>query len=115
MKDLDKAIAALEKGIAKQPNLNETLPYEATVTLGAVYFAKGDNAKAKAQFEKALAVKPDAVAPKLGLGRVHFSMSDVDKALELFKQVVATAPGTPEAAEAEAFIKALQKAKGPGV
>lgn len=114
LKDLDKAIAALEKGLAKQPDLKETLAYEATVTLGAVYFAKGDNDKAMAEFEKALAVKPDAAAPKLGLGKVHFSKGNVDRALQLFQQVVASMPGSPEAAEAEAFIKELEKAKRPG-
>lgn len=114
LKDLDKAIAALEKGLAKQPDLKETLAYEAAVTLGAVYFAKGDNDKAMAQFEKSLAVKPDAAAPKLGLGKVHFSQGNVDRALQLFQQVVASMPGSPEAAEAEAFIKELEKAKRPG-
>jgi lipopolysaccharide biosynthesis regulator YciM len=67
-----------------------------------------------AQFEKALAVKPDAAAPKLGLGKVHFSKGNVDKALQLFQQIVSSMPGSPEAAEADAFIKALRKAKGPG-
>lgn len=114
MNDLDKAVAAFEKGLGKHPDLIDTLAYEATVTLGAVYFAKGENEKAMAQFEKALAAKPDAAAPKLGLGKVHFSRGNVDKALQLFQQVVSSMPGSPEAAEADAFIKALRKAKGPG-
>ena len=114
MQALDKAITAFEAGLAKQPDLSDTLAYEATTTLGAVYFAKGENEKAMAQFEKALAVKPDAAAPKLGLGKVHFSKGNVDKALQLFQQIVSSMPGSPEAAEADAFIKALRKAKGPG-
>ena len=61
------------------------------------------------EFEKALAAKPNAAAPKLGLGKVHFSKGDVAKALDFFQQVAASAPGTPEAAEAETFIKELKK------
>lgn len=109
MQALDKAATAFEKGLAKQSDPHDPLVWEATVTLGAVYFAKGDNDKAMAQFERALAVKPDAAAPKLGLGKVHFSKGDVAKALQLFQQVAASAPGTPEAAEAEVFITELKK------
>jgi len=65
-----------------------------------------------AQFDKALAAKPDNAAAKLGLGKVYFSKGDVSKALELFQQVVASAPGTPEAAQAETFIKELKKPEG---
>jgi tetratricopeptide (TPR) repeat protein len=112
-KDLDKAAAALEKGLALQPDLSEPLAYEATVTLGAVYFTKGDADKAATQFEKALAAKPDAAAPRLGLAKVQFSRGEVDKALQSFREVVSSAPGSPEAAEAETFIKELQKTKRP--
>lgn len=114
MQALDKATAALEKGLAAKPALSDPLAYEATVTLGAVYFARGDNDKAAAQFEQALAAKPGAAAPTLGLAKVRFSKGEVDKALQLFEQVVATHPGTPEATQAEAFIKELRKGKPPG-
>jgi len=109
MQSLDKAMAAFERGLAKQPDATDPLAWEADVTLGAVYFAKGENDKAIAQFDKALAVKPNAPAPTLGLGKVYFSKGDVAKALQLFQQVAASSPGTPEAAEAEVFIKELKK------
>jgi tetratricopeptide (TPR) repeat protein len=109
MQALDKAMTAFEKGLAKQADPADPLVWEATTTLGAVYFAKGENDKAIAQFERALAAKPNAAGPMLGLGKAHFSKGDVTKALELFQKVVASAPGTPEAAEAEAFIKELKK------
>lgn len=110
-KKYDKAIEAFEKGLAKQPDLTDPLAYEATVTLGATYFASGQNEQAIARFEKALAVKRDAPAPKLGLAKCAFSKGDVALALKYFKEVVSSAPGTPEAAEAEAFIKELEKTK----
>lgn len=110
-----KAIAAFEKGLAKQPNLAaDPLALEATSTLGAVYFAQGDNARAEEQFQKVLTAKPGAASATLGLGKVYFSKGEVVKALQLFEQVVAAHPGTPEATQAEAFIKELRKSKGPG-
>jgi tetratricopeptide (TPR) repeat protein len=105
----DKAIAAFEAGLAKQPDLTNPLSYEATITLGAVYFAVGQIDPAIARFTAALAVKPDAPAPKLGLAKCLFSKGDTEKALQYLQQVVASSPGTPEAAEAAEFVKAIQK------
>ena len=52
-------------------------------------------------------------AARLGLAKAYFSKGDVDKALQNFKQVVATSPGTAEAEEADAFIKAIEKPGQP--
>jgi tetratricopeptide (TPR) repeat protein len=109
LQQLDKAVAAFEAGLAKQPDLEDPVAWESTVTLGAVYFAKGDNDRAAAQFERALAARPGAAAPLLGLAKVHSSRGDIPKALELFDQVVAKHPGAPEAQQAAAFIKELRK------
>lgn len=103
----DKAIAAFEAGLAKQPDLTNPLSYEATVTLGAVHFAVGQIDPAIARFRAALAVKPGAPAPKLGLAKCLFNKGDTDQALLYLQQVVAGSPGTPEAAEAEGFINAI--------
>ena len=108
MQSLDKAMAAFEKGLEIKSDATDPLVWEAIVTLGAVYFAKGDAEKATAQYEKALAAKPGAPAPAMGLGKVYFSKNDVARALQLFEQVAAQ-KGTPEAAEAEVFIKELKK------
>jgi tetratricopeptide (TPR) repeat protein len=115
MQEYDKAIAAFEKGLAKPVDLAaDPLALEATSTLGAVYFAKGENDKAAAQFQKALAAKPGNAGATLGMGKIHFSKGEVEKAAELFDQVVAQHPGTPEAAQADAFLKELRKSKPPG-
>jgi tetratricopeptide (TPR) repeat protein len=98
MNEYDKAVAAFEKGLSANQNLGtDALALEATSTLGAVYFAQGDNDKAEAQFQK-----------------VHFSKGEVDKALQLFEQVASAHPGTPEATQAAAFVKELRKSQGPG-
>jgi tetratricopeptide (TPR) repeat protein len=108
MKELDKAITAFETGLARQPDLKDPGAWEAAVTLGAVYFAKGDD-KAAGLFEKALAARPGTAAPMLGLAKVYASKGDVPKALELFDKIVATHPGSPEAEQAAVFIKELRK------
>lgn len=112
MKTLDKAAAAFEAGLAKQPDLTDPMAFEAAVTLGAVYFATGQSDKAAAQFEKALAVRPDAAAA-LGLAKVHFSKGEVEKALALFDRIIVSHPGTPEAAQAATFVKELRKGEAP--
>jgi tetratricopeptide (TPR) repeat protein len=114
MQSLDKAIAAIETGLARQSDLSNPLTYEAVVTLGAIYFAKGDNDKAAAHYTKALAVKPSAAA-SLGLAKVHFSKGEVDAALKLFEQVVSAHPGTSEAKQADVFIKELRKGQRGGI
>lgn len=113
MPDLDKAIGAFEEGLRIHPDLKDNLAYEAAVTLGAVYFAKGNIEKSIAQFDKTLAVKPGAAVPTLGLAKAYLSKGDEAKALQLFEHVVATAPGTPEAAQAEAFVTGLKKDQQP--
>jgi tetratricopeptide (TPR) repeat protein len=108
--ELDKAAAALEKGLALTTKPDDPNIYDASVTLGAVYFAKGDVDKAMAQFQKALTLRPDAATPKLGLGKVYASKGDVDKAQQVFREVAASAtPGSPEATEADAFLKELSR------
>lgn len=114
MKDYDKAVATIEEGLKKAPNSSDPVALDGMVTLGAVFFARGDNDNAIAQFDRVLAIKADAPAPRLGLAKALSSKGEVAKALEEFKRVVSSAPGTPEATEAEAFIKALAKPKAPG-
>lgn len=112
-KELDKAAATLQKGLAQISDPKDPMAFDASVTLGAVHFARSDNDQAAAAFEKALALRPGAPAPKLGLAKVSFSRGDVARALELFREVVASSPGSAEAAEAEVFIKELEKARPP--
>jgi tetratricopeptide (TPR) repeat protein len=114
MRDWEKATGAFEQGLAKQPDVTkDALALEATITLGAVYFAKGDIDKSVTNFERALAAKPGAPVPMLGLGKAYLSKGDTDKALQLFQQVMAAAPGSAEAKQAEAFIAGLKKPGSP--
>ncbi len=110
MQAYDKAVSALDKGLSAKPDLaKDPLAAEATATLGAVYFAQGKVPEAEAQFQRVLAAKPGAAGATLGLAKIHFSRSEMEKALALFDQVVTAHPGTPEAKQAETFIKELRK------
>lgn len=112
MKAFDKAITAFEKGLSKAPPTSDPVVYEAMISLASLYFSAGRIEDSAAMYEKALAANPAGASAKLGLGKIAFNKGDVNKALERFKEVIATAPGTPQAAEAEAFITALTKKDG---
>lgn len=109
MKEFDKAIAAFEKGLSTPASGKDPVVYEAMISLASLHFAKGQIDEAKAGYEKALASNPEGAAARLGLGKVAFNKGDVEKALQLFREVAASVPGTPQAAEAEGFIAALTK------
>jgi tetratricopeptide (TPR) repeat protein len=109
MKDLPKAAAAMEQGLSKVTDPKDPLVYEARTTLGSVYFAQGAAEKAQQQYEQALTVQPDGATALLGLGKVHFSRSNVKEALAAFEKVVSAHPGTPQATEASTFIAELKK------
>ena len=110
-KQHERAIEAFKKGLDRQPDLSNPVSFDATLTLGALYFATGRNDEAIATFQQALTVRPDAPAPKLGLAKAAFSKGDLDLARKQFQDVATTVPGTPEAAEAEAFLRELEKLK----
>lgn len=108
-REVDKAIAQITQGLAALTDLQNPLALDATVTLGSLYFSKGDVDLAVATYEKVLAVRPDSPGVRLGLGKCHFNKGDLQKALDSFKRVVSTSPGSPEAAEAQVFIKEIEK------
>lgn len=109
IKDLPKAAAALERGLAGGADPKDPLVYDARVTLAAVYFASGVAEKAQQQYEAALALRPDAPAALLGLGKVQFSRGNTADAQKTLERLVTTHAGTPEAAEAATFIAELKK------
>lgn len=106
----DKAVTALQAGLTAKPDLaKDAMAADATATLGAVFFAQGKVSEAEAEFQRVLAAQPGNAAALLGMGKVHFNRNEPAKALEIFERVVGTHPGTPEASQAETFVKALKK------
>ena len=112
MKAFDKAITAFEQGLSKPAAAGDPVVYEAMISLAALYFSRGSIDDSGAMYQKALDANATGAAAKLGLGKVALQKEEVEKALGLFREVVAMAPGTPQAAEAEAFIVALTKKDG---
>lgn len=112
VKQFDKATRAFEEGLSKPLPTGDPVVYEAIISLASLHFAGGRIDQAEAHYRKALAADPNGAAAKLGLGKIAFSRGDMPKALAYFQEVVSTAPGTPQAAEASGFIEALKKHDG---
>ena len=110
MQALDKAMAAFEKGLAKSVGRHRSagLGSDDDARRGVLRQGRGRQGD-RAVREGAGGEAEARRRRRSGSARSHFSKGDVAKALELFQQVVASAPGTPEAAEAEVFIKELKK------
>jgi tetratricopeptide (TPR) repeat protein len=102
--NLDAAEQALTP-IAESTNANREVFYN----LGEIKFNKGDAAGAEALYKRASDADPSWAQPKVKLGLIAFSKGDKDTAIKIFEGVIASHPGTPEAAQAEAFLKELKK------
>jgi Tfp pilus assembly protein PilF/peroxiredoxin len=66
-------------------------------SLGTLYMKGGQHAKAKAAFERALAVKPDFAEASNGLGALVAQNGDVAGAIGLFRAALETTPDYPDA------------------
>ena len=60
--------------------------------LGSVFLAKGDRETAIAQFQKALAIKPDFVDALNNLGKALFAKGDREEAIAQFRKALAIRP-----------------------
>lgn len=75
----DSAIAAYEAAIAIAPDY-----LDAQINVGALYYAKGDLAKATDHLKKAIALDSNNVAALKSLGQVYFKAKDYDGAIGAF-------------------------------
>lgn len=78
------------------------------LTLGAAYLGIGRTDRAAAWYERALHLEHDWPAALLGLGRCHLATRPA-KAAQALNRILATAPESPEAAQAQALIRELEK------
>lgn len=84
LKHYDKALAAAEALEKQRP----TDP-QAQAAKGTVYLAKGDRSKARASFEKALALKPDYFAATAFLANLDVSDNKLQDAQHRFEALLA--------------------------
>ena len=100
-KEIDKALAAVDRLAKKQPKsgMPENLR-------GLVYLAKGDRKSARAAFEKALDLQPDFLPAATSLARLDIAEKQPEAARKRFEAIVAKAPKNDQALLALAEIQA---------
>ena len=91
--------------VAESPTASREVFYN----LGEIKFNKGDAAGAEAMYNRAAQMDPNWQLPKLKLGLIAFSKGDKDTAIKIFEGIAAADPNSPEAAQANAFLKELKK------
>jgi len=101
-REYEKALAAVEKLEKKQP----TNPLTFTVK-GGVYLQKGDRKNARANFEKALELKPDYLPAAANLARLDIADKQPEAARKRFEAIVAKDPNNDLALLALAEVQAV--------
>lgn len=99
-----KAIEAYGRALELDPNNPDVLTDQ-----GVMYRDTGDFKKAIANFKKASELDPKHVHSLFNMGVVYaHDLKDPDNALKAWNQVIAAAPGTPAAAQAQQAIQQLK-------
>jgi cellulose synthase operon protein C len=99
-KDFDRALAAIQKVEAKQPNS----PMASNLR-GRVYVLSGDTAKARGAFERALAISPAFVPAASSLALLDLADKHPETARKRFESVLASDPKNIEALMAIAGLR----------
>ncbi len=81
---------------------------DAVLSLASTYLATGHTDRATVWYGRALDLQDGWPQALLGLGKCQMSGGEPMKALETFRRVVATVPGSPEASEARALIRDIE-------
>ena len=91
-RDHDKALAAIENWLGKQPA--NPMPYNLR---GFVKVTRGDKAGAREDFDKALVLRPDFMPALKNLARLDVSDNNIDGARKRFQNVLAKDAGNLDA------------------
>lgn len=102
-KQLDQAVTYFEKAIGQ--TTDEVIPFN----VAEIYFSQGNNAKALEYYQTASTRKPDWPEPHLKIGFVHMNAGNMDLAIASFEQVVAMAPDSPQAQQAQQILSTVKK------
>src|SRR5579871_2250645 len=90
--DLPEAIKQLEDAAAQQNHTAQTL-----VSLGNLYQAAGNYAKAQEAYQKGAEIDPGDIEPRKGMAWMYARMGKLDKAHEEFRHIAEVKPDDPEA------------------
>jgi TolA-binding protein len=88
---------------------SESASRELLYCLGELKFHKGDLAGAEAMHERALDIDPHWQPSRIKLGVIASTKGDKDAAIRIFESVIAANPNSPDAAEAQSYLKDLKK------
>jgi Tfp pilus assembly protein PilF len=97
--DAETAADAFEEAVRLAPT-----SADAHTNLGLVYLRLNRDDDGLRELEKALALQPRSVSAQLGIGKCYAKRGNVAKALQVFRRVVSSAPGSREAIEAQSLI-----------
>ena len=94
MRDWEKAMSARQKiaRLSKEENSHAHILAHYQTEIGKVYAGKGESARAKSAFQKALNIDEGCVDAYLHLGDFHFQRGEYRKAMGAWKRVTEVAP-----------------------
>ncbi len=98
----DEAVEVLNKAIEENPNL-----YHAQVSLGHLYYLKGDKKTAEKHFSSALKIDQEQIEAQVNLARLWIDEGKVEKALNTLKKIEKDHPeqGSIKMLIADAFLE----------
>ena len=108
---LKAAVRGFETALEKEHDPADPIAYECWMALGSLYFGENRVPDATAAYENALSANSSSAGALVALGKCQFNLGDMSKSEEYFRRTIDTAPNSPQAEEAKAFIEEIQKTK----
>lgn len=108
---LQAAARSFETALEKEHDTADPIAYECWMALGSLYFGENRVKDALAAYENALSSNSSSVEALVALGKCQFNLGDLSKSQEYFQRTIDTAPSSPQAEEAKAFIEEIEKTK----
>ncbi len=98
----DEAVDALKTAIEENPNL-----YHAHVSLGHLYYLKGETEKAEKHFKSALKIDEEKIEAQVNMARLWIDQGNVEKAIKTLKEIEEKHPeqGSIKMLMGEAFLE----------
>jgi|GEM_PF-1897770 len=106
---LQAAVRGFETALKKEHDSADTIVYESWMALGSLYFGEDRVEDSLTAYENALSANSSSAEALVALGKCKFNLGDMAKSREYFERTIDTAPDSPQAEEAKAFIEEIEK------